>query len=81
MPSVCYVLWINVGPPDAQNLFVIIIKFGKQNVNFVTTTTLRYHGLEPILVLVHVTLKELDYGMKILRPSIHIFINCVLKQR
>ena len=37
--------------------------------------------LEPILVLVHVTLKELDYGMKILKPSIHIFINCVLKQR
>ena len=56
-------------------------KFGKQNVNFVKTTTLRYHGLEPKLVLVHVTLKDLDYGMKSLRPSIHIFIKHVLKRR
>ena len=46
-------------------MFLIIIKFGKQNVNFVTTTTLRYHWLEPKTVSVHVTWKELDYGKKI----------------
>ena len=33
MPAVCCVLWISVGPPDAQKPFVTIIKFGKQNVN------------------------------------------------
>ena len=61
MPLVCCVLWITVGPPDAKRLFVIIVKFGKQNVNFVTTTTLRYHWLQPKLVVVHVALKELNY--------------------
>ena len=75
MLSVCCVLWITVGLPDAQRLFVIIIKLDKQNVNLDTTTTLRYHGLEPKSVLFHVTLKELDYEMKIWRLSIHIYIN------
>ena len=40
-----------------------------------------YPGLEPIWVLAHVTLKELDYGMKTFRQSIHIFIKKMLQNK
>ena len=64
MPSVYCVLCITVEPPDAQRLSAIITKFNKQSVNVAIKTTLMYPGGEPIRVLAHVTLKELDYGMK-----------------
>ena len=48
--------------------------------NFAIKTTFMYPGLEPIWVLAHVTLKELDYGMKTFRQSIPIFIKNVSKQ-
>ena len=61
-------------------LFAIIIKFDKQSVNFAIKTTLMYPGLEPIWVLAHVTLKELDCGMKTFQQSIPIFIKNISKQ-
>ena len=74
MPLVCCVLQTIAGPQDAQRPFANISKFGKQNANFVTTITLMYHGVEPKQASAHVTLKELDCGMKILQLSIPIYI-------
>ena len=42
---------------------------GKQSVNFVTMITFMYPGDEPKWFLVNVTLEELDYVIKRLRPS------------
>ena len=81
MALVCCVLWTIVGPQDAQRPSVSISEFGKQITNFVTTTTLMYPGVEPKQVSAHVTLKELDCGMKILRLSIPIYIKNVLNQK
>ena len=58
-------IWCNEDGIFILGFFVIILK--------------QFDKLCPILVLAHVKLKELDYGMNILRPSIHIFINYVLK--
>ena len=74
MLSVCCVLWTTVEPPDVQWRFLLTVRYGEQSVNFVTMSILMYPGLEPKRVLDHVTLKQLDHGIKRLQASIPILI-------